>query len=69
MKLNVLKNTSLNLSVIGLGTELFSRSYGSTYSEKKVTDRSPGNKADKLYARAACSLLGPNLTESAIFNL
>ena len=38
MKSNNLKNTDLNLSVIGLGTEQFSGSWGITYSEKEVSD-------------------------------
>ena len=37
MKLNFLENTSLYLSVLGLGTEHFSK-LGNTYSEKEVCD-------------------------------
>ena len=37
MKFNFLKNTCLNLSVLGLGTEHFSK-LGNTYSEKEVCD-------------------------------
>jgi len=37
VKLNFLKNTSLNLSVLGLGTEYFSK-IGNTYFEKDVSD-------------------------------
>ena len=37
MKLNFLANTNLNLSVLGLGTEYFSR-IGNKSSEKEVND-------------------------------
>ena len=38
MEYNNLKNTNLNLSIIGLGTELFSGSWGVKYSEKEVNE-------------------------------